>query len=238
MIRHEVALQEGVVHRKPMILIIEDEVKISDVVVSYLENAGFETVSMHDGKSGLEAYTKHFPDLIILDLMLPDISGEEVCKMIRMTSQVPIIMLTAKTDEDSIVNGLGIGADDYVVKPFSPRQLVARVETVIRRGKGSDKPQEGIVINFDRREVFVRGEPINLTPIEYKLLSALMKFQSKTFTREELLHLIFGLDYDGFDRTIDTHIKNLRQKIEVDPKDPKFVMTVHGVGYKYGGSND
>jgi DNA-binding response OmpR family regulator len=222
------------VHHKQTVLVIEDEPKIAEVIVSYLENAGFRAISKQDGRAGLESFAKDRPDLILLDLMLPDMPGEQICQMIRMTSKVPIIMLTAKTDEDSIVKGLGMGADDYIVKPFSPRQLIARVETVIRRG-GADIGYSGIVVNADRHEVFIDGKLVNLTPIEYKLLSSLMKFRSKTFTREELLHLIFGADYDGYDRTIDTHIKNLRQKIETDPRDPKYVITVHGVGYKYGG---
>lgn len=219
---------------KQTVLVIEDEIKIAEVIVSYLENAGYRAISKQDGQSGLEAFSKESPDLILLDLMLPDVKGEEICKMIRLTSKVPIIMLTAKTDEDSIVHGLGLGADDYIMKPFSPRQLIARVETVIRRG-GTTQESTGIVVNFDRHEVFNHGELINLTPIEYKLLATLMKYRTKAFTREELLHLIFGADYEGYDRTIDTHIKNLRQKIEADPRDPKYVITVHGVGYKYGG---
>lgn len=227
--------QEVVVHRKPTILVIEDEPKIAEVICSYLTNAGFDVISRQTGNEGLEAYSKYCPDLVLLDLMLPDISGEDVCKSIRIASKVPIIMLTAKTDEDAIINGLSIGADDYIVKPFSPRQLVARIETVIRRGGVGDKTHETIVINYDRREVYVHGTQIALTPIEYKLLTTLMKYQSKTFTREELLHIVFGIDYEGYDRTIDTHIKNLRQKIEIDPKEPRFVVTVHGVGYKYGG---
>lgn len=222
-------------HRKPTILVIEDELKIADVICSYLMNAGFEVISRQTGNEGLEAYSKYCPDLVLLDLMLPDISGEDVCKSIRIASKVPIIMLTAKTDEDAIINGLSIGADDYIVKSFSPRQLVARIETVIRRSGVGEKTHESIVINYERREVYVYGMQIALTPIEYKLLTTLMKYQSKTFTREELLHVVFGMDYDGYDRTIDTHIKNLRQKIERDPKEPRFVVTVHGVGYKYGG---
>jgi len=221
------------VHPKK-ILIVEDEQKIADVIASYLQNAGYETVIANDGEEGLKLYSKEHPDLVVLDLMLPGLSGEEVCKAIRATDTTPIIMLTAKAAEDEIIGGLNLGADDYVIKPFSPRQLMARVETVLRRSTMVSNAT-GLVINRDKRDVMVDGISVNLTPIEYKLLETLAKFSEKTYTRDELVCFVLGDDYDGYDRTIDTHIKNLRAKIEKDPKNPKIILTVHGVGYRFGG---
>ncbi len=221
-------------HLDRKILVVEDEVKIAEVIVSYLENSGYHAIVAGTGEEALALYSEHQPELIILDLMLPGISGEQVCETIRKTSDVPIIMLTAKSDEDTIIGGLKLGADDYIAKPFSPRQLIARIEAVLRRGI---KPSvsEGLVILSDKHEVLNNGLSVNLTPIEFKILTTMMKYPEKTFTREELVSLVFGADYDGFDRTVDTHIKNLRQKIEIDPKNPKRIVTVHGIGYRYGG---
>ncbi len=222
------------------ILIVDDEPKIVEVVRSYLVHSNYEVISAYTGAQAMELYKKNNPSLIILDLMLPDISGEEICRTIRRESGVPIIMLTAKVDEEDILRGLNIGADDYVLKPFSPRQLIARVAAVLRRVPGETSTPTTVValnggdltIDDFKHEVRKRGKTINLTPNEYKILHAMIKYQNKTFTREELISIALGNDYEGFDRTVDTHIKNLRQKIEDDPKEPKYLQTVHGVGYR------
>ncbi len=221
-------------HLDRKILVVEDEEKISEVIVSYLENSGYQAIVAGNGEEALALYSEHRPELIILDLMLPGMSGEQVCETIRKTSEVPIIMLTAKSDEEHIIGGLKLGADDYIAKPFSPRQLMARVEAVLRRGI-KPTPSEGLVVLKDKHEVLNDGIAVNLTPIEFKILTTMMKYPEKTFTREELVIIVFGADYDGYDRTVDTHIKNLRQKIERDPKNPKRIVTVHGIGYRYGG---
>lgn len=225
------------------ILVVDDEQKIVEVVKSYLENSGYAVFKAYTGKQAFEMFEKAGPSLIILDLMLPDISGEEICKTLRKKSKVPIIMLTAKIEEEDILKGLGIGADDYVTKPFSPRQLVARVEALLRRTE-DDFGSQADELSFNNGELTLelaghdvkkRGHSVNLTPSEYKILSALAKYPKKAFTREELITLVIGDDFEGFDRTIDTHIKNLRQKIETDPKNPQYILTVHGVGYRFGG---
>ena len=224
------------------ILIVEDEEKIVEVIKSYLEHSGYYVVAVYDGKSALESFNSINPDLIILDLMLPDITGEEICKQIRKCSRVPIIMLTAKVDEENILNGLNIGADDYITKPFSPKQLVARVMALLRRTSDEVKPlanqisynNDDLVIDLIKREVIKKGIAVNLTPNEYKILVTLIKYPRKTFTRDELICMALGEDFDGLDRTIDTHIKNLRVKIEDDSKLPQYIITVHGMGYKFG----
>jgi len=222
---------------------VDDEVKIVEVVKSYLENSGYLVCEAYNGKEALDKFEKENPALIVLDLMLPDMTGEEICKSLRKKSRVPIIMLTAKVEEEDILKGLNIGADDYVTKPFSPRQLVARVEAVLRRASNALIPLSSIisfnndelVIDTLKYEVKRRGEIINLTPNEYKLLLTMVKYPDKTFTREELINIGLGEDFNGYDRTIDTYIKNIRQKIEPDPKNPKYILTIHGVGYRFGG---
>lgn len=231
------------VNNRKRVLIIDDEVKIVEVVKSYLENSGYSAYAAYNGKSALDLFDRINPSLILLDLMLPDISGEDLCLTIRKKSRVPIIMLTAKIEEEDILKGLNIGADDYVTKPFSPRQLMARVEAVLRRTNDTAIPlgtalayhEDDLIINTAKYEVKKNGLVVNLTPNEYKLLLTLAKYPNKTFTREELIFLVLGDDFSGYDRTIDTHIKNVRQKIETDPKNPKYILTVHGVGYKFGG---
>ena len=225
------------------ILVVDDEVKIVEVVKSYLENSGYSVCDAYNGKEALDKFEKANPSLVVLDLMLPDISGEEICKTIRKKSRVPIIMLTAKIEEEDVLKGLNIGADDYVTKPFSPRQLVARVEAVLRRASDTPVPlsnimsfnDDDLVIDTLKYEVKKNGSIVNLTPNEYKLIMTMVKYPDKTFTREELVFMVLGEDFDGYDRTIDTHIKNIRQKIESDPKNPKYVLTIHGIGYRFGG---
>lgn len=225
------------------ILVIEDEEMITEVVKDYLKESGYKVYVEHNGKKGLDTFYGVNPDLIILDLMLPDLSGEEICKTIRKSSRVPIIMLTAKVEEEDVLNGLDIGADDYVTKPFSVKQLVGRVKAVLRRVESDPVPLFNIMsfnngdmeIDTIKNEVRKNGELVKLTPNEYKILLALIKYPQKTFTREELIDIALGQEYEGYNRTIDTHIKNLRHKIESDMKNPEYILTVHGFGYKFGG---
>lgn len=229
--------------QKNTILVVDDEVKITEVVKSYLENSDYHTACAYDGKQAMSLFEKLSPALVILDLMLPDMSGEDICKAIRKKSRVPIIMLTAKVEDADIINGLGIGADDYLTKPFSPKQLIARVEAVLRRVSSEAIPlasefsfNDGeLVIDGLRHEVRKNGEQLALTPNEYKILMTMAKYPSKAFTREELIEIALGDDFDGFDRVIDTHIKNIRQKLGDDGRTPRYILTVHGTGYKFGG---
>ncbi|WP_036939132.1 response regulator transcription factor [Pseudobacteroides cellulosolvens] len=224
------------------ILVVDDEKKIVEVVKSYLEHIGYEVCEAYNGNQALNLFERIDPSLIVLDLMLPDMSGEEICKIIRKQSRVPIIMLTAKVEEEDILKGLDIGADDYITKPFSPKQLVARVGAVLRRTSEDPVPlsniisfNDDLVIDNLKYEVRKNNSIVNLTPNEYKILMTLVKYPKKTFTREELISIALGEDFEGFDRTVDTHIKNLRQKIETDPKSPKYILTVHGIGYRFDG---
>lgn len=225
------------------ILVVDDEAKITEVVGSYLENAGYQAACAYSGSQAMDLFEKRSPILVILDLMLPDMTGEEICGAIRKKSRVPIIMLTAKVEDADIINGLGMGADDYLTKPFSPKQLVARVEAVLRRVSSEAVPlvsefsfQGGeLVLDGHRHEVRKNGQPIPLTPNEYKILMTMAKYPSKAFTREELIQFALGDDFDGFDRVIDTHIKNIRQKLGDDGRTPRYILTVHGTGYKFGG---
>lgn len=225
------------------ILVVDDEEKIGEVVEAYLHHNGYRVVRALSGKEALEIFEKENPALIVLDLMLPDITGEEVCRTLRKKSRVPIIMLTAKVEEDDILKGLDIGADDYITKPFSPRELVARVTALFRRTSEEPIPLTNIlefndgdlIINILKHEVKKGGKAIILTPNEYKILLTMIKYPAKAFTREELISIALGDDFDGFDRTIDAHIKNLRQKIETDPKNPLYILTVYGTGYRFGG---
>lgn len=225
------------------ILVVDDEIKIVEVVKSYLEKSGYSVCEAYTGREAMDKFEKENPALIILDLMLPDMTGEEIFKVLRKKSRVPIIMLTAKVEEEAVLKGLNIGADDYVTKPFSPRQLVARVEAVLRRASNALVPLSSL-ISFDNDELVIDtlkyevkryGETINLTPNEYKLLLTMARYPDKTFTRDELISIGLGEDFNGYDRTIDTHIKNIRHKIEPDPKNPKYILTVHGIGYRFGG---
>ena len=224
------------------ILIVEDEIKIVEFIESYLLNSGYEVYKAVTGCDALKIFKDQDIDLVLLDLMLPDISGEQICKEIRNTSKVPIIMLTAKTSEESIINGLDIGADDYITKPFSPRQMIARVNALLRRTTeeiiNSDIlsfNQGNLIINQVDYTVKKAGQNTYLTPSEFKLLITLAKRSQKVFTREELISVAFDDDYLGYDRTIDSHIKNLRAKIEDNPKECIYIVTVRGIGYKFGG---
>lgn len=223
------------------ILIVEDEQKIVDIVKAYLEKEGFTIFTAENGQRAIELLKEGF-GLIILDLMLPDISGEEICSTIRNDSDIPIIMLTAKSEEDDRIKGLGLGADDYVVKPFSPRELVARVKALLRRTTGQKKAysfnDSDLTINASSLEVFKGGALVVLTPTEFKLLQCLAERPGQVFTRLQLVNTILGYDFEGYDRTIDAHIKNIRQKIEDSPRNPAYIKTVYGVGYKFIGKAD
>ncbi|MEK6673536.1 MAG: response regulator transcription factor [Nitrospirota bacterium] len=224
------------------VLIIEDEKKISDIVALYLEREGFRTVVADSGDKALKLINEPF-DLIVLDLMLPDIQGEELCKAVRETSDVPIIMVTAKSGEDDRIKGLGIGADDYVVKPFSPRELVARVKAHLRRTKKTSGKRLGfnggvLIIDAENMDVKKRGVAVVLTPTEFRLLMALAEKPGRVLSRLQLINMVQGYDFEGYDRTVDAHIKNLRHKIEPDQKEPVFIKTIYGVGYKFTGIPD
>lgn len=230
------------IESKKKVLIVDDEPKIVEVVEAYLKNSGYDPIAAYDGEKALSLFHKMNPDLVVLDLMLPKISGEEVCKAIRRTSRVPIIMLTAKIDEEEKINGLNIGADDYVTKPFSTRELIARINSLFRRADEGVSPlfhsmswnNNDLEIDLNSYTVKKSGEIVNLTPNELKLLCAMVKYPKKTFTREELIEIALGVDYEGYERTIDSHIKNLRSKIEDDSANPNYIITVRGIGYKFG----
>jgi DNA-binding response OmpR family regulator len=223
------------------VLVVDDEVKILEIVKAYLEHEGYAVDTAMNGKEALNIFSKEDFSLVVLDLMLPDMSGEEICKLIRKKSDVPILMLTAKVDEGSIINGLSIGSDDYVTKPFSPKQLVARANALIRRYENEFSNEnilsfnKELFIDIVKLEVRKKEEVISLTATEFKILTLLAKNPKRVFSREDLISYVLGDDFDGFDRTIDSHIKNLRQKIEDNTRKPKYILTAHGFGYRFGG---
>lgn len=233
-------LPEEAMAENNRIIVIDDEPSVREVVKAYLEKDGYHVFTAENGSDGLALAERHEPALIVLDLMLPDVSGEEICDEIRARSDVPILMLTAKASEEERISGLQSGADDYLVKPFSPRELVARVHAVLRRTKGVETPlvqtmrfDEGR-LEIDTVQHLVRrnGEPIDLTPNEYKLLTTLARYPGRAYSRFELINRVQGYDFDGYERTIDVHVKNLRKKIESDPGNPRYIETVMGVGYR------
>lgn len=226
------------------ILVVDDEIKILEVVKALFESKGFTVFTAENGRQAFEIFNRETISLILLDLMLPGMTGEEICKTIRKKSRVPIIILTAKADEADMLEGLGIGADDYITKPFSLKALYARTEAVLRRSGDDLMPlyknvsfnSGDLEVNFESHAVRKNRSEIKLTPNEFKLLTALIKYPNKIFTREELISAALGNEFDGYDRAVDSHIKNIRQKIESDPKNPVYILTMHGVGYKFGGS--
>lgn len=222
------------------ILLVDDEKKISTVLKAYFQQEGFHVTAASNGLVALTLFKENKYDLIILDLMLPGLSGEEICREIRKTSSVPIIMLTARTEEEDRITGLGLGADDYVTKPFSPREVVARVRAVLRRTNPDAGPlaevvtyDNGLTIDSLRHEVRLNGEIISLTPTEFKLLVVMAKHPGRVYSRDQLIEVVQGFDFGGDARVIDAHIKKIRQKIEKTPSDPKIVLTVYGIGYKF-----
>jgi DNA-binding response OmpR family regulator len=221
------------------ILVVDDEPKIAKTLRVYLESAAFRVVVAGDGQTALTVFRHERPALVILDLGLPAIDGLDVARTLRRESNVPIIMLTARVDEADKLIGLELGADDYVTKPFSPRELVARVRAVLRRVGSGQEPLRApihvgdVAIDLERRQVTVGGRAVELTPTEFDLLVVLARNPGRVFTRIELLDLVQGYAFEGYERTVDAHIKNLRQKMEPDPKQPRYVVTVYGVGYKF-----
>jgi DNA-binding response OmpR family regulator len=231
---------------KQTVLVVDDEEKILSLVKSYLEISGYTALCAKNGKEGMAFFERNLDSknpvsLILLDLMLPDFSGEEFCRKIRKISKIPIIMITAKIEEVDIIHGLKIGADDYVTKPFSPRQLMARIEAALRRTVNDENPRQflqynDLTVDTEKRSVKCNEKTIVLTRDEYNILTLLMSRQAKIFTRDEILEAVKGDDYDAFDRTIDAHIKKLRAKIGDDSKSPKYITTVYGMGYRIGGN--
>ncbi len=225
------------------ILICEDEASILNIERAYLEKAGFEVLTAMDGPSGLHLFESQQPDLIVLDLMLPGLSGEELLKEVRRSSSCPVIIVSAKTDVNHRIGNLREGADDYLTKPFSARELVERVKAILRRSdKAADKQANALMskdgrirLDLDAMRTFKDEEELHLTKNEFLILQTLLAHPNKIFTRDEIIEVTFGMDYEAYDRAIDTHIKNIRQKIEDQPKTPTYIQTVYGVGYRAGG---
>jgi two-component system alkaline phosphatase synthesis response regulator PhoP len=220
----------------PRILVVDDEAQIVDLLRSYLRRDGFEVEEATDGEAALAAAARLRPDLIILDLMLPKMDGREVCRRIRETTNTPIIMLTARDEETDKLLGLELGADDYITKPFSPREVAARVRAVLRRGSREtvEVVRAGdLVIDLRAHEVSLGDRRLELTPTEFRLLETLAGHPNQVFTRMQLIDRVQGHAFEGYERTVDAHIKNLRGKVEPDPRTPRFIVTVYGVGYKF-----
>jgi DNA-binding response OmpR family regulator len=218
------------------VLVVDDDVKTVELVKLYLNRDGYRVLTAYNGNDALQLARESQADLIVLDLMLPGMSGLDVCRILREESDVPIIMLTALTTDDDRLTGLDLGADDYVTKPFSPRELAARVRAVLRRLPGERGPEKiehgALSVNFLKHEAFLEGKPLGLTPVEFKVLGAFIKEPGRVFSRAQIIEKALGHDFDGFDRTIDVHILKLRRKLEPDPRHPRFIKTVYGAGYK------
>jgi DNA-binding response OmpR family regulator len=220
------------------VLVVDDETRIVELARDYLEHAGFAVITASDGPSALTAVRVRKPDVLVLDLGLPGMDGLDVARTIRRDSTLPIIMLTARDDELDRVLGLEIGADDYVTKPFSPRELVARIRAILRRVDRQDQPGDridvaGVAIDIARMRVSVAGRSVELTPTEFQLLVTLARQPGRIFTRSQLLDAIHGVAFESYERAVDAHVKNLRRKLEADPARPRYVLTVYGVGYRF-----
>jgi len=230
----------------PSVLVVEDDKKIAKVVRVYLEEAGYRVMHFEKGRDAVAASVKERPLLVILDLMLPDTSGEEVCQEIKEAGDIPIIMLTSKSSEEERVAGFALGADDYVVKPFSPRELVYRVKALLKRAQKADLGPTGpmsfnqgeLVVDGHSYAVMKHGQTVDITPTEFKVLFSLSSAPGKVLTREELVDRALGYQFEGYERSIDAHIKNIRYKIEDDPKNPVLILTIYGVGYRFSGRKD
>ncbi len=227
------------------VLIVDDDAKIVELVKLYLNRDGYSVLTAYEGREALRLAHDAHPDLIVLDIMLPGVSGLDITRTLRAESSVPIILLTAKTTEQDRIAGLDLGADDYVTKPFSPKELAARVRAVFRRTPdevlqmGPEELKFGdLSVNFPRHEVFLADKPLNLTPVEFKLLGVFIREPNRVFSRSQLIEKVLGYDFEGFDRTIDVHILNLRRKLETDPARPNYIKTVYGSGYKFTGGVD
>jgi DNA-binding response OmpR family regulator len=220
------------------VLLVDDEPKIVQLARDYLEQAGFRVASATDGREALAAFRTGAPDLIVLDLGLPHVDGLDVARAIRKTSNVPIVMLTGRADETDRVAGLELGADDYVAKPFSPKELVARIRAVLRRTEMAASPSDivragDVTLDVPRLSVRVKDRAVELTPTEFQLLLALARAPGRVFTRAQLLDTVHGVAFESYERAIDAHVKNIRRKLEPDPRSPRYVLTVHGVGYRF-----
>ena len=223
------------------ILIVEDDPDTAKLVGLYLERDGHKAIAAGDGVEGLRLARETRPDLVVLDLMLPRLDGIEVCRALRKESEVPIVIVTARVEEEDRLAGLDLGADDYISKPFSPRELAARIRAVLRRTtrdslqRGPAEVQHGdITVDLHRRSVYAQGEKVGLTPTEFRLLVMLIQEPGRTFSREQIIDRVFGYDFDGFDRTVDAHVANLRRKLGVDGRKGDHIQTVYGVGYRFG----
>ena len=223
------------------ILIVEDDPDTLKLVGLYLARDGHKVLTASDGLEGLRLAREAKPDLVVLDLNLPGLDGMEVCRALREESVVPIVMLTARVDEEARLAGLDLGADDYIIKPFSPRELAARVRAVLRRTarealeRGAKEVRHGdIIVNIHRRTVFVGSANVTLTPTEFRFLLLFMHEPGRTFTREQIIDRVFGYDFDGFDRTVDAHVANLRRKLSADKGTGDYIHTVYGAGYRFG----
>jgi DNA-binding response OmpR family regulator len=221
------------------ILVVDDEKKIVEILKGYLEREGYQVITAYDGRAALDLAQSNSPDLIILDLMLPEVSGWDVCRELRRKSDVPVIMLTARDDTTDKIIGLELGADDYVTKPFDPKEVISRVRAVLRRSEGKAVAKAvlnvgDIVIDTEKRIVRCGDSKIELTPIEFEIIRVLAENPGRVYSRMQLLDRVQGDAYEGYERTIDSHIKNLRRKLELDPEHPRYVITVYGVGYKLG----
>ena len=218
------------------VLVVDDDVKTVELVKLYLNRDGYRVFTSYDGNEALRIARESHPDIIVLDIMLPGMNGLDVCRNLREESDVPIIMLTALTTDNDKLAGLDLGADDYVTKPFSPRELAARVRAVLRRLPGERGPEKiehgALLVDFLKYEAFLEGKPLNLTPIEFKILGALIKEPGRVFSRAQIIENALGHDFDSFDRTIDVHILKLRRKLEPNPHQPRYIKTVYGAGYK------
>ena len=223
------------------VLVVEDDPHTVEVVRLYLQRDGHSVLTAPDGMSGLQLFREGRPDLVVLDLMLPGMDGLQVCRTIRQESDVPIVMLTARVEEEDRVAGLELGADDYVTKPFSLRELAARVRAVLRRTIQDDAERSPTTLTYaeismdtQMRTVSVGDSPLKLTPTEFRLLALLLREPGKTFTRDQIIDRVFGYDFDGFDRTVDSHVYSLRRKLDAAAKDRRYIQTVYGVGYRFG----
>lgn len=226
------------------VLVVEDERKIRDLVRSYLEHEGLSVLTTDSGAEAITLVRDAVPDLVVLDLRLPDVPGEEVAREVRRFSSLPILVLTAKAGEEDRIHGLELGADDYLTKPFSPRELVLRVKAILRRTRGDERERPAsfgsgeLVLDEARREALVRGAGVPLTPTEFGILAALARVPGRVYSRYELINRVRGYEFEGYERTIDSHVKNLRRKVERDPHAPEIVVTVLSGGYRLGLSRD
>ncbi|MDD2733468.1 MAG: response regulator transcription factor [Desulfuromonadaceae bacterium] len=226
------------------ILLVEDDIRIAEIAIAYLERAGFKVMHVANGRAAIERIATDPPSLVLLDLMLPDLSGEAICRELKEIADIPVVIVSSKASEEERLAGFALGADDYIVKPFSPRELVARVQAVLKRAGVSEN---GMRLSFNAGELIIddrshtvtcRGAAIRLTAVEFKILLVLAATPAKTFTREELVDKAMGYHFDGYERNIDSHIKNIRQKLGDSTKAPMFLITMYGLGYRFGGVRD